>query len=206
MEENKDKSLNFKVNIDSNEDFQNNLLQSDIQEENNLINYEINNEDDKYQNDLASSKRFNENDFNEINNTSKINNSNEINFDNLEINNNLESGEENGQDEEMSLITLNALAICQCCKSNFNNEENVPYLFKCGHFFCNNCINNYFKDESGIICPLDGLIAKSINELKLLKNLITNNKVENINCNDENSNNLKQENSLMISDIKKNDL
>ena len=208
MEENKDKSLNFKVNMDSNEDFQNNLLQSDIQEENNLINYEINNEDDKYQNDLASSKRFNENenDFNEINNTTKINNSNEINFDNLEINNNLESGEENGQDEEMSLITLNALAICQCCKSNFNNEENVPYLFKCGHFFCNNCINNYFKDESGIICPLDGLIAKSINELKLLKNLITNNKVENINCNDENSNNLKQENSLMISDIKKNDL
>ena len=208
MEENKDKSLNFKVNIDSNEDFQNNLLQSDIQEENNLINYEINNEDDKYQNDLASSKRFNENenDFKEINNTTKINNSNEINFDNLEINNNLESGEENGQDEEMSLITLNALAICQCCKSNFNNEENVPYLFKCGHFFCNNCINNYFKDESGIICPLDGLIAKSINELKLLKNLITNNKVENINCNDENSNNLKQENSLMISDIKKNDL
>ena len=206
MEENKDKSLNFKDNIDSNEDFQNNLLQSDIQEENNLINYEINNEDDKYQNDLVSSNRFNENDFNEINNGSEINNSNEINVDNLEINNNLESGEENGQDEEMALITLNAIAICQCCKSNFNNEKNVPYLFKCGHFFCINCINNYFKDESGIICPLDGLIAKSINELKLLKNLITNNKVENINCNDENSNILNEENSLMISDIKKNDL
>jgi len=206
MEENIDKSLNFKDNIDSNEDFQNNLLQSDIQEENNLINYEINNEDDKYQNDLVSSNRFNENDFNEINNDSENNNSNEINSDNLEINNNLESGEENGQDEEMALITLNAIAICQCCKSNFNNEKNVPYLFKCGHFFCIDCINNYFKDESGIICPLDGLIAKSINELKLLKNLITNNKVENINCNDENSNILNEENSLMISDIKKNDL
>ena len=50
----------------------------------------------------------------------------------------------------------------------------------------------YFKDESGIICPLDGLIAKSIDELKLLKNLITNNKVENINCNDENSNILNE--------------
>ena len=213
MEENKDKSLNFKVNIDSNEDFQNNLLQSDIQEENNLINYEINNEDDKYQNDLASSNRFNENEnnfndkgeFNEINKSNEINNSIEINDDNFEINNNLESGEENGQDEEMALITLNAIAICQCCKSNFNNEENVPYLFKCGHFFCINCINNYFKDESGIICPLDGLIAKSINELKLLKNLITNNKVGNINSN-ENSNILNEENSLMISDIKKNDL
>ena len=49
----------------------------------------------------------------------------------------------------------------------------------------------YFKDESGIICPLDGLIAKSINELKLLKNLITNNKVGNINSR-ENSNILNE--------------
>ena len=207
MEENKDKSLNFKDNLDSNEDFQNNLLQSDIQEENNLINYEINNEDDKYQNDLVSSNRFeNDNNFNEINNSNEIGNSNEINDENLEINNNLESGEENEHDEEMTLITLNAIAICQCCRSNFNNEENVPYLFKCGHFFCINCINNYFKDESGIICPLDGLIAKSINELKLLKNLIPNNKAENISHNDGNSNILNEENSLMISDIKKNDL
>lgn len=207
MEENKDKSLNFKDNLDSNEDFQNNLLQSDIQEENNLINYEINNEDDKYQNDLVSSNRFeNDNNFNEINNSNEIDNSNEINDENLEINNNLESGEENEHDEEMTLITLNAIAICQCCRSNFNNEENVPYLFKCGHFFCINCINNYFKDESGIICPLDGLIAKSINELKLLKNLIPNNKAENISHNDGNLNILNEENSLMISDIKKNDL
>ena len=207
MEENKDKSLNFKDNLDSNEDFQNNLLQSDIQEENNLINYEINNEDDKYQNDLVSSNRFeNDNNFNEINNSNEIGNSNEINDENLEINNNLESGEENEHDEEMTLITLNAIAICQCCRSNFNKEENVPYLFKCGHFFCINCINNYFKDESGIICPLDGLIAKSINELKLLKNLIPNNKAENISHNDGNSNILNEENSLMISDIKKNDL
>ena len=208
MEENKDKSLNFQDKFDSNEGFQNNLLQSENLEENNLINYEINNEDDKYQNDLVSSNTFNdnENNFNDKREFNEINNSNEINDDNFKINNNLESGEENEHDEEMTLITLNAIAVCQCCKSNFNNEENLPYLFKCGHFFCIKCINNYFKDESGIICPSDGLIAKSINELKLLKNLITNSKIENINDNDGNSNILNEENSLMISEIKKNDL
>ena len=72
----------------------------------------------------------------------------------------------------MPLITLNFISICQCCKNRFDNKNNLPYLLKCGHFFCINCIKQYFTDETGIVCPSDGLVAKSINELKLLKNLI----------------------------------
>jgi hypothetical protein len=49
-------------------------------------------------------------------------------------------------------------------------------LLKCGHFFCINCIKQYFTDETGIVCPSDGLVAKSIKELKLLKNLIIDSK------------------------------
>ena len=198
--------------VDSNEDFQNNLFQSDngINQEdendndNNLINYEIKNEEDLYQNNLASSSEFNnnENNFN-VNDDKKEDN--EINEN---VNNEMESGEDNNQNEdneEIPLITLNAIAVCQCCKSNFNNKENLPYLLKCGHFFCINCINQYFKDKSGIICPSDGLVAKSIKELKLLKNLITSNKND-INDNNENSNiNITNEdNSLSMSNNKKN--
>ena len=49
-------------------------------------------------------------------------------------------------------------------------------MLKCGHFFCINCIKQYFTDETGIVCPSDGLVAKSIKELKLLKNLIIDSK------------------------------
>ena len=74
--------------------------------------------------------------------------------------------------KELPLIILNSISICQCCKNKFDDKNNLPYLFKCGHFFCINCIKQYFKNEKGIICPSDGLVANSMNELKLLKNLV----------------------------------
>ena len=49
----------------------------------------------------------------------------------------------------------------------------TPFLFKCGHFFCKKCILDQFIDEEGIKCPNDGLVAKSISELKILNNFIT---------------------------------
>lgn len=82
----------------------------------------------------------------------------------------------NEQDDELPLITLNFISICQCCKNKFDSINNLPYLLKCGHFFCINCIKQYFTDETGIVCPSDGLVAKSIKELKLLKNLIIDSK------------------------------
>ena len=78
------------------------------------------------------------------------------------------------EEEELPLITLNFISVCQCCKNRFDKNEYLPYLLKCGHFFCLSCINQYFTEERGIVCPSDGLVAKSVKELKLLKNLIIN--------------------------------
>ena len=203
----------------SNENIQNNLLQSDNcqnqyeeEMENNLINYEINNEDEMNQNNInmESSNNFNNNNVN----SSNENNNNEINnninsgeiYNNVEgeEHNNIENGEENEQDDEITLITLNSICICQCCKANFNNKENLPYLFKCGHFFCLKCINQYFKKEVGISCPSDGLIAKSVKELKFLKNLIINNNNDNEETDNRNNNEINNNNSLSMSVNKKN--
>ena len=209
-----DENKNFNINtsednfekIKSREDFENNLLQSDNgqnqnQEEdeldNNLINYEINNEEDNYQNN----KVMNSEEFNNENNKQE---NNQVNENDEEDNNNMEIGEENEQDDEIPLITLKDISLCQCCKSHFNKDENLPYLLKCGHFFCIKCINQYFKDEKGILCPSDGLVAKSIQELKLLKNFILNNDNE---INNDNSNYIitnEDNNSLKISNDNKN--
>ena len=88
-----------------------------------------------------------------------------------------ESGEEN-EEEGIPLITLKYISICQCCKNSFNSTVYIPYLFKCGHFFCKKCIDEQFTDDEGIKCPNDGLVAESISELKLLNNLITDKNVE----------------------------
>ena len=86
----------------------------------------------------------------------------------------------NKEEDELPLITLNFISICQCCKKKFDSQNNLPYLFSCGHFFCINCIKQYFTDKIGIVCPSDGLVAKSINELKRLKNLIIDSKKKNV--------------------------
>ena len=97
---------------------------------------------------------------------------------NKEIEFDQENEEENTQNElqdnELPLATLNYISICQCCKNKFDKEKCLPYLLKCGHFFCLDCIKQYFIDERGVVCPSDGLVAQSIDELKLLKNLVSN--------------------------------
>ena len=97
---------------------------------------------------------------------------------NKEIEFDQENEEENTQNEvqdnELPLATLNYISICQCCKNKFDKEKCLPYLLKCGHFFCLDCIKQYFIDERGVVCPSDGLVAHSIDELKLLKNLVSN--------------------------------
>ena len=116
-------------------------------------------------------------------NTNNNNNNNNINenYENEEEEeqNSQEQGtNEEGESDSIPLITLNYISICQCCKNQFNSTINIPYLFKCGHFFCKKCIEEQFTDEEGIKCPNDGLIAYSIQELKLLNNLITDKYVE----------------------------
>ena len=78
------------------------------------------------------------------------------------------------EDKQLPIETINYISICQCCKNKFDKEKCLPYLLKCGHFFCLDCIKQYFIDETGVVCPSDGLVAKSINELKFLKNLVSN--------------------------------
>jgi hypothetical protein len=78
---------------------------------------------------------------------------------------------------ESNLITLKYISVCQACKENFNSGINVPYLMKCKHFFCKECIINHFTDENEhIICPDDGPVGTNFNDLILLNNLILEDK------------------------------
>ena len=95
-------------------------------------------------------------------------NEEEIENENLE-----EELEGEGEEDSIPLVTLKFISICQFCKAAFNSNIHLPYLLKCGHFFCAKCIKEHFTDEEGIKCPNDGLVALSIKELKILNNLIT---------------------------------
>ena len=150
-----------------------------INSENNEINYEYTTEENKNE---FNQENNNIEEENEITTENKINNDDisknyEENENNNQTNNEQISENEdetNELEDELPLITLNFISVCQCCKNRFNNSKHLPYLLKCGHFFCLKCINQYFTDETGIVCPSDGPMAKSVKELKLLKNLIIN--------------------------------
>lgn len=92
-------------------------------------------------------------------------------------------GSENQNEDKSnvgSLMKLQYISVCQACKENFNSSVNVPYLLKCGHFFCRNCIIYGLTDEEGRInCPDDGIVANKLSELKLLSNLIFDEQQEN---------------------------
>ena len=78
-----------------------------------------------------------------------------------------------------NLITLKYISVCQSCKENFNSNTNLPYLLKCGHFFCRFCLEHKFNEEDGrIFCPDDGIVANSIDDLKVLNNLVIEKNVD----------------------------
>ena len=101
-------------------------------------------------------------------------NQNEEELENQEI----QGDEEEGEDD-LPLVTLKFISICQCCPFAFDNNEHLPFLLKCGHFFCSKCLQENFTDNEGIKCPIDGLVAQSMKDLKLLNNLITDKNVQN---------------------------
>ena len=192
MKEASNKNLNINLQI-------NNLEEYNFTEENKEINNDFQNiiKNQKSINFVDNAPKFE----NEINNISS-------NINNLYTNNNQEEEEENNNiinngledenddmnleqesnnktnnendDEELPLITLNFISVCQCCKKSFDDKVYKPYLLKCGHFFCIKCIKEYFTDKMGIKCPSDGLIAKSLDELTLLNNLIPKKKEKNV--------------------------
>jgi hypothetical protein len=145
----------------------------DNQENENLSFGENANENEKIDdNYLIDNSKIQKNTLNNNNMNNNINN-NEKDIDNNDNQMNEEIDENESNDSGVPLVTLNFLSICQCCKNSFNSKDNIPYLFKCGHFFCKQCIIEQFTDEEGIKCPNDGLIANSISDLKILNNFIT---------------------------------
>ena len=167
---------------DINSDLENEEGGEDEEEENqdnDILSFGDNENDAVYNNNYMSNNK--KKDKNNINNDVDINDINNNMNQNENMNNNIENQneeiDENESDSGVPLVTLNFLSICQCCKNSFNSKENIPYLFKCGHFFCKQCIMEQFTDEEGIKCPNDGLIANSISDLKILNNFITDKSV-----------------------------
>ena len=161
------------VNYDINTKYIKYNNENDINKNINNINYNVK--------DITFNKKFTINDIdsdgiNNDKNNIKIKNEEQTNNINNNVNNNYKENYINNDDSNESnipLVTLNFLSICQCCKDPFNSKDEIPFLFKCGHFFCKKCILEQFIDEEGIKCPNDGLVAKSISELKILNNFIT---------------------------------
>ena len=155
---------------------QNKNLNQNIKDKNNSENNSNNNNNIIINKNINNKNNNNDNKETNIKNKENINNNNNINEEeNVKENEEIgEEGEEEGDEEEnLPLVTLKYVSICQYCKNSFDSEKHLPYLFKCGHFFCKECIEEQFTDEEGIKCPIDGLIAQSIKEFKLLNNLIT---------------------------------
>ena len=123
---------------------------------------------------------------------SLINQSKKNDIDNLIITNNNKIKQNNKMNinpEIKPFISLSSLSKCQCCNIDFNGDENLPILFKCNHFFCKKCIETFFYEEGvGIKCPIDGLIAKSFDELVILNKLIEDDLFEQNNQNENNEN------------------
>ena len=128
------------------------------------------------------SKNLNINDLNNSDSEEKDENENENEY---EYENN----------EKLELLTLNNLSICQLCKNIFDNKAHIPYLLRCGHFFCKSCIlNELINSEKKIFCPNHGNVASSIKELKILSNLI---------CNKEEKKQNNEESKLNCCDVHK---
>ena len=95
-----------------------------------------------------------------------------------------------------NLISMNSFSVCQCCNKEFDSKKNIPYLLKCNHFFCKTCLENYFTDEEGIKCPIDGLVGKSLKDIKILNNFMENKKTENNKVNKNNNKKVIKDKSI----------
>ena len=147
--------------------------------ENKFLSYDNLNEKEQ----IKNSNKGNNNNYKtyilkDINNEENKENINQNNSENTTEDINIKDNE---PEDDLPLITLNFISNCQCCKNKFDKEKRIPYLLKCGHFFCIDCIKQYFTSQNGVVCPLDGPVAKSIEDLKLLKNLIPDTKTKNKN-------------------------
>ena len=205
VDENNENNKN-KSPIKNNNEMQNNLIDNNIENIENDFpsneNFEINEINPEINNNKLSNVEISDDENNNTENNNIDNNNNSEN-NNIENNNTLNKNIENNNNKEnnidiiknnqiseqeypenestesgaVPLITLNFLSVCQCCKNRFNSEKNIPYLLKCGHFFCKQCIMEQFTDDDGIKCPSDGFVANSLSELKILNNFINDKQI-----------------------------
>ena len=165
---NEDKS---KVNVYDNDDAY--MLGGEDENNQEITNLEMQNENYQFRNEENYDRNIykQHNQVNNMNHEDLENNQNEDEG----IQNNLELDQEDNKSQFTNLMKIQYISVCQSCKENFNSHLNVPFMMKCGHFFCRNCILNLFSDQEGkIYCPEDqDVIASSLSELKLLNNLIS---------------------------------
>ena len=146
--QNSNSEKDTELNIKNKQNLEDNTIRNQ-QNENNKEEKKINNQIKK--NNITPNNNIK-------NNLNEENYENENEENENEENENSQEQNEEGESDGIPLITLNYISICQCCKNPFNSTINIPYLFKCGHFFCKKCIEEQFTDEEGIKCPNDGLI------------------------------------------------
>ena len=164
--------------------------QSDIDQENNQEQEDI---------EQSPEKNIEEDEDNDIVNegikslTEENKNENNMNFDLKEEKNgeniNYEIQEINEPKNDLNypnLISMNQSGICQCCNKEFDKKNNIPCLLKCNHIFCKICLETYFTEKEGIKCPIDGLVGKDINDVKVVTSLIESKEIK------ENKNNKKK--------------
>ena len=84
----------------------------------------------------------------------------------------------NGKIKFPKYISMDSLKLCQCCNKGFNKEK-IPFLLKCNHIFCKKCLEEFFTDEEGIKCPIDGLVGRSLSDIKILYKFIDINNIFN---------------------------
>ena len=207
----------------------NNLEECELNEEKNNQNYNKNEENDLNNNTTESqqSNKFSEipqkNDIQKENNIKNNINTEEEEVNNNIINNNLQeefedenegfnykeensnkikdNNNENNEDEELPLITLNFISVCQCCKKSFDNNTYFPYLLKCGKsineltFLSNLIPKNILNKNDNITASTDVNITNN--------NINTNTSVNNNEIIDNNQNQSKKNNSTYYCSIHK---
>ena len=198
------KNINLNINQISKEeniDISNNKMPQKIQIQTNNLNTNMSSEIPTKDNKIQKIENINQQEEYEENEAGEEGEEEGENLENGEMEEENEGEGEGEEEENIPLVTLKFISICQYCKNAFNSTIHLPYLLKCGHFFCLKCIKEHFTDEEGIKCPNDGLVALSIKELKILNNLITDKNVptqrdkkENDIENDENVNGIDNNN------------
>jgi hypothetical protein len=83
---------------------------------------------------------------------------------------------------------------CSICKDHYNENEKTPRLLtKCGHTYCEECLNLMIKENNQIKCHEDDILYEdSINDLPKNMILIKLIKKRNSALSVDNSNNNKQ--------------